>query len=223
MNKLQNKGFSIPKVLLLLAGLLLVALAIVLVFFNRDNQKPNQNSTYKGWQAYTSSKEGLSFKYPPGWVLTSTPCTNQAAQTAGDCVSILSPTRNGSSQQFLIVYSYNMASGTVNSLAYILESRPLAVSGYNALQALQLVTVSASPEDTKSVGGMFLVDHDKIKAGATLDDLRTSIASRKNPSAFVVMSASLAGAKPASGNTLSQYQNQPDYSNVIKVFESLSY
>ena len=223
MNKIQNKGFSIPKILLLLAGLGLVVLGFILVFLSRGDQQTNQNTKYKGWSTYTSSKESLSFKYPPGGVLTTTPCDNQTTQTAGDCASILSPTKGGSSQQFLIVYSYNMASGVVNSLAHVLETRLLTVPGYHALQQLQLVTVSTSPEDTKSVGGMFLVDHDKIKTGTTLDDLRTSIASRKNPSAFVLMSASLIGDKPASGYSLSQYQNQPDYDNIVKVFESLYY
>lgn len=195
---------------------------------NANTTTPTKKTTpqadpYEGWKTFTSSKEGLSFRYPANWTIQTQTCVNAVTQAAGECTNIRTPQSANSPYIFNINYNWNAddeASKTSNN-TYVTSSTPLNITGSKT--PLYLAASNVGSGD-KLIYGLDVVDHN-YTAGMS-QKVVTAVPSQKDANVFFSFGASMRpaeGTQVGVGYTEAQYQAQPDYANVIKMLQSIKY
>lgn len=239
---LNNKGFGLLAVLLVIVVLAGIGGAGAYVYHKNHKTKTTNNPTttstskgssntqnntptptpvdpYAGWKTYTSSNEGLSFRYPASWTVTQDPCDNPATGATGACVGITSPERAGSPYIFNFGLDWN--SGTSSTTAQVYETTPLTVTG----SKVSLYAVAQSNGNPN--GGVCGIGLAASNYPVGRDNsVANYVSSQKQTGVSYTLGASM---KPVAGSqntpcyTLAQYQAQPDYQDLMKIFQSLQY
>ncbi|MFC1419379.1 hypothetical protein [Streptacidiphilus cavernicola] len=174
---------------------------------------------YAGWGTYTSAKEGLSFRYPSGWITRADPCVNPATQAVGECIKIDSPVRTGSPYVFELGYYWN--SGTNIGPSQVYETQPLTVKG--STSSLYLTAESAGNPNGGVCDLNLVTQNYPIGKDSSVSSV---VPSQKQQGVVFALSASMrpsAGAQNTPCYSLSEYKTQPDYQDLLKVFESVQY
>jgi hypothetical protein len=192
----------------------------------RPTPSPN---AYAGWQTCTDVSEGLSFKYPASWSTalstSANPCNTSNVQ-AGDYFDLLSPQTSASPYVFQIQYF-----GDKQSLGHLDEDKgqtilsvtPLNVTGSKVPLSLIAFADNNPPNSPANIFEMALTDQ-SYKVRQVVDYV-PDVTSQKPGGIAYSMTAILEapGQQDIVGHSPAQYEAQPDYGNVIKIFESLSY
>ena len=219
MKKVQNKGFSQVRTL---AAVLIIGVLIFagwLIYYKTQSKTLSLPNTAT-WKTYRAVYDGLSFKYPPGWTEQRTGCVNPVTHNGAECGLVISPVNKSTQERFVITYSYNIATSAGRGPSYIIEVSNLDLK--DRKKPLQLVVLSKNTKDKNSVGGLYVVDASKsFKKGADVNDILTAFSSQKTEGYFVVMSASLVSR--SQNVSLKQYKANPDYQNIVGIFNSITY
>ena len=137
----------------------------------------------------------------------------------GIAAQITSPERSNSQFIFRVGYDWNEGGSSDIAPAQVYETTPLNVKG-----STTPLYVIAESEGNPSGGvcGLELVDQD-YPIGQ--DNVNLLVPSQKQPGITYTFSAIMQPAAYAGDQcyTLAQYQAQPDYPNLMKLFESLQY
>jgi len=217
VKKNNYRGLAAPLLILMVVGVALLIGVLVFTFQRGHSSVPAVS--YSGWKTYTAKFDGLAFKYPPGWTEQYTGCANLVTHQAAECELVISPKKAGSDERFLITYSYNLASGVGRGPSHIIEATNLSLG--DRKKPLQLVVLSTDTKNKNSVGGLFAVDAKSYKSGADVNDILTAFSSQKPEGYYLVMSASL--VSKSQSVSLKQYKDNPEYKNVVGVFNSTTY
>lgn len=246
MSKLykNEKGFSAFEIILVIVLVALIGAVSWLVY--KDHHKTTavnttNNSTksttanpYAGWNSCTDNSEGITIKYPSTWKATGASSSNGQCSTNGNYQLTQSPLTNASPNVFTVSYTEptNFAGSTIPFGAYdgdkgqvILSVTPLTIYGSKTPLYLVAFHESASSDDIPNQVFEFVLTSEKYTIGQSLDYVR-SVQSQKISGDYYGLSVSLAppNAQYVSVNdTLTQWEEQPGYSDMIKIFESVSY
>ncbi len=218
MKKVQNKGYSQVRTL---AAVLIIGVLIFagwLIYYKTQSKTPALPNT-ASWKTYRAVYDGLSFKHPPGWTEQRTGCVNPVTHNGAECGLVISPVNKSTQERFVITYSYNIATSAGRGPSHIIEASNLDLR--DRKKPLQLVVLSKDTKDKNSVGGLYVVDAKSYKSGTDVSDIQTAFSSQKIEGYFVVMSASL--VSKSQNISLKQYKANPDYQNVVGIFNSISY
>lgn len=187
-----------------------------------SNSSVSNSDQYTGWKTYSSDKEGLSFKYPSDWSAKDDPCVNPDTQVAGQCYQIISPKRSNSPYIFEITYYWNQQKqSAIKDGETVKLFKPLNVS--NTKNTLSLVGYSINQISPDKIAQLDVTDQ-KYSLGKTVDyipNVKSQKQSRMEYTFAAVMKTPSQQFIP--GFTLAQYQAQPDYNTILKIFESLNY
>jgi hypothetical protein len=179
------------------------------------SEAPPANS-YQGWKTFTSTKEGLTFKYPADWQLTVADGVNTRQATLTS-VSLKSPLRGGNPNVFAVSFIFNNDMQQ-SVAAKVLEVASLHVPG--SQQHLYLIT-----SDTD--GGRGLISMNLSEKAATVGQTQATLQmlSQKDGKSPITMGATLMkpGAQQASSTGLDAFKDHPDYASLQKLFRSLAY
>jgi hypothetical protein len=242
MNKIRKNaaGFSAVEALVVVVVLVvLVVLGGIGYLVYKSHHKPVKTTasntvttstkttpktdSYEGWKTFTSNKEGLSFRYPANWTVQTETCLNPTTQSVGECTTIRTPQSANSSYVFNINYNWNAsdeASKTAGN-TYVTSSTPLNISGSKT--PLYLAATNVGSGD-KLIYGLEVVNQN-YTAGM-VQKVTTVVPSQKDSSIFFSFEASMRpaeGTQVGVGYTEAQYQAQPDYASVVKLFRSVKY
>lgn len=242
----NENGFSAVELLLVLLTLIVIGGAGYFVAKHVDKKTPTTATTvstttttsattsptipkpaqpvnpYAGWSTYSSTNEGLSFKYPVNWTAQNDPCVNPDTQVNGQCYQFLTPKTASSSYIFEVTYYWNQqAASALKSGETIKSVTPLNVSGTKT--PLSLVSYSINQTSSSNVFGLALTDQ-VYTVGQTVSFI-PNITSQKQSGMTYTLTATMKtpSQQDIANYSLAQYQAQPDYSNVVKMFQSLSY
>jgi Tfp pilus assembly protein PilE len=241
MNKTSNneKGFTLVEGLLIVLILVVIGAVGYMVYHNNHKVKTVSVSTTEGnktvitktvstpspyadWKSYTSSDEGLSFKYPSTWTAQNDPCVNPDTQAAGQCYQFLTPQTASSPYIFEVTYYWNQqAASALNGGETIKTITPLNVP--NTKTPLSLVSYSINQDSSTNIFGLALTDQ-VYSSGQTVSYI-LNVTSQKQSGMTYTLTATMKtpSQQDIANYTLAQYQAQPDYNNVVKMFQSLSY
>lgn len=243
----DEKGFSAVEVVLVLVIVVLIGVVGWLVY--KDHHKtttavltsaPNRATetrvsppissttpnTYAGWSSCNNPSESLSIKYPSTWSVTGVN-TNGSCPSSGQSLVIWSPQTSAAPYFFKISYTSPSPSDGVidgdSGTEAILSVSPLNVQ--NSKVPLYVVAFngpgSVNPND---VFELAVTDQD-YTVGQTVDHVKVA-ASQKINGDYYYLTANMVASQDQQylgSYTLAQYQAQPDYNTVIKIFQSLSY
>ncbi|HEY8998760.1 MAG TPA: prepilin-type N-terminal cleavage/methylation domain-containing protein [Candidatus Saccharimonadales bacterium] len=247
MGKVQKdeSGFSVIEVILVLVIVALIAACGVVAY--RHHHKTTAATTtktssstkastsksststststtdaYAGWLTYASSDEGLSLKYPTTWTAQNDPCVNPDTQAAGQCYQFLTPPSPNSPYIYEVTYYWNQQKPGVPSGGETIKSvTPLSVP--NSKTPLSVVSYSLNQQSSTNVFGLSLTDQ-KYTVGQTVSYIPNVTSQKQNGMTYTLDAIMKTPAQDDIPDyPLAQYQAQPDYANVIKMFESLSY
>ncbi len=168
-----------------------------------------------GWKTYTSSSEGLSFKYPQEWTLDDVPCVNAATQQKAECVQLHSP-KDKNGVPMTVYYQYNDPGQDYAGGLKVEEIQSLNVT--NSKKPLFLIIASDQGDQTSQI-----ILYDKqVSLGDTISNL--AITSQTNNSVLIKMIAYLqTGVQNSLPYTLTELKSHPYYNDAIAIFKSLSY
>jgi len=199
--------------------------------FKNNSKKTNPSATtttskstdpYVGWKTYNATNEGLSFKYPSNWTAKDDPCVNPDTQVAGQCYQILTPQTAASPYIFVITYYWNQQkSSALNGGETIKSITPLNVS--NSKTPLSLIAFSVNQTSSENVSSLYLTDQ-TYSVGQTVSNIPNVISQKKSGMTYTFSAGmQTPSAQYDPGYTLAQYRAHPDYNDVVKLFQSISY
>ena len=171
------------------------------------------NST-ANWKTYTSTLEGLSFKYPNEWTLDKIDCVNNITQQKAECAQLQSP-KDKNGIPIIINYQYN-DSGRKYTGAKAVDVKALSIP--KSKKPFYLITVEETGFGTSMLG---LYDK-SIVVGAAVPDF--TITSQTNSPLLVSMIAYLQkGVQQPMPYPTIEFKSHPYYNDALAIFESLSY
>ena len=232
----SDKGFAVTTVLL--AVIILAAIGGTGWYVYRNNQRktspsgssprytsvedtnPLDQDSYVGWKTYKSIEEGINFKYPTSWMAEERACKNHITQEDGKCFLLDSPKR-GNLPTFHFVYHYNEPDDAFGGK--VVEIVPVSIGERNG--TFNLITHTLGEENmdpSRLTAGLFLSDETR-SIGET--NVHSTISSQSHPGKFFKIEARLRepGYQYNPGYSLDQYKSHPDYKDLVKIFNSLSY
>lgn len=180
---------------------------------------------YNTWATCHDNGEGLFFLYPNNWLTGSgaedSPCTGNDA--AGAYFELTSPEITHVPYVIDIHYFGNQQPpGPLDQDQgqTILSVMPLHVA--NSQKQLSLVAIADNQLGSTKVFEYTLTDQN-YKTGQVVDYV-PNVSSQNGGQAYSMTASLIIPGQTYSGIfTLSQYRAQPDYQNMIKIFQSLTY
>lgn len=246
ISKNQN-GFSAVEAVLILVILGIVGFTGYFVWHakqNTDKSLASNNSTtpiikkktpasiqsadpYAGWSGCSDTSEGLSFKYPSAWTTTGLGTGGACTADSEHQLSLYSPQVSGAPYFFRVEYFPTSASDGVidgdNGTETILSVKALSVP--KSKVPLYLVAFNAPGSSNSNYVFEFVLTDQSYTVGQKVDHVKAA-ASQQVSGDHYQLTANMVteqGQQYLGEYTLAQYEAQPDYNNIVKLFESLSY
>src|SRR5437868_750332 len=88
---------------------------------NNVSTSNKDSKTYNGWEKYTSSQEGISFRYPKTWSFEAYPCANSENNIKAECAQARSPISNNS-LEIRFIFNSNAEVENSNFKTYIVKT-----------------------------------------------------------------------------------------------------
>ncbi|HSX07503.1 MAG TPA: prepilin-type N-terminal cleavage/methylation domain-containing protein [Candidatus Saccharimonadales bacterium] len=240
----NEKGFTVVELILVLMVVALIGAAGFLVYKKHHdktkatpvattNTSTTQTKTtptpdaYAGWTSCKDATEGLSFKYPSAWSVSGLGTGGACTTDSEHQLAIYSPQASGTPYFFRVEYFPSRTSDGVidgdNGTETILSVHALNVA--NSKKPLYLVSFNAPGSSSSSDVFEFVLTDQSYTVGQKVDHV-VAASSQKVGGNHYQLTANLVTSKDQQylgQYTLAQYQAQPDYNNIVKLFESLSY
>ncbi len=239
----NESGFSAVEVLLVILILVVIGAVGYMVYHNNHkttastttNTKPataakittTTPDPYAGWISCSDTSEGLSFKYPSTWTATGIGTGGACTADSEHQLSLYSPQVSSVPYFFRVEYFPTSASDGVidgdNGTETILSVKALSV--LKSKVPLYLVAFNAPGSSSSNDVFEFVLTDQNYTVGQTVDHVKAA-ASQKVSGDHYQLTANMVteqGQQYLGEYTLAQYEAQPDYNSIIKLFESLGY
>jgi|GEM_PF-2482381 hypothetical protein len=193
-----------------------------------DTTAPTVTNPYVGWATCNDTSDNITFKYPSNWTQSATVagCGTNSVPAGGEGWSLTSPVISNIPYVYLLNYNTCPApAGADLGTQTVLDVTQLKINPNTP----QLYVVAYTDNYTNSTNAYSLaLTQQKYTTGETVSYVNSCIQMGSGDNAFYYeMSAYLTNSSQQFANndsyTLSNYLNQPDYNNIIKIFQSLSY
>jgi hypothetical protein len=247
--KSNHNGFSVIEVVIVLVIVVLIGTVGWLVYKNHHKStlapaiirsttksttststKPTTTTTptnpYAGWSGCNDTTEGISLKYPSTWTATGQTAAGLCTSD-GEALTIDSPVTSSVPYFFRINYfAPNADSGGYDGdvgAETIMSSQPLNTP--NSKTPLYVVSFNAPGQSSTSDVFEFVLTDQNHTVGQQVAQVKAAHSQKINGD-YYRLTANLVTSSDQQylgEYTLAQYQAQPDYNNMIKIFQSLSY
>lgn len=227
--KRNQKGFSAIELIIVLAIAALIGVVGFMVYRNHHKISTGLTTAritpdpYAGWKTYAIPDEQLSFKYPGDWKLTNKSLTDVATLilTSPNSESV---TQNGRTSNLYYEIHFSTDGSTDFPIdGQVVAKLPIKVG--NSTTRYFLDTMSYTSTDEKGsdfVHGLYLTDK-TAPVGQSVTAVNFSSHSTSSVKRALYANLLPTDAQNNGSEILAVYKAHPDYQNLIKIFQSLSY